>query len=227
MCALLFPSAAGLTVDRVEHGDDGIVVHARGTTAAVSCPDCSTSSTRVHGAYQRRIVDHSVGGRRLSVRLTVRRFRCVTPACVRRTFVEQVEGLSTRYARASPGLAALWRSVAVELGGRPAQRLCRVLAMPVGRTHLLGLIGNPPSPQRAPRILGVDEFADSPSHTGQVCATKSRHCAPLAARLSGLYLRHEGKRVPVRVVEERHPLLEAVLVLVDEVGGSAELHAAR
>ena len=45
----------------------------------------------------------------LFMNLITERFRCRTPGCVRRTFVEQVEGLSTRYARASPGLTALWR----------------------------------------------------------------------------------------------------------------------
>jgi hypothetical protein len=37
------------------------------------------------------------------VKLEVRRFFCDALDCGRRTFVEQIEGLTTRYARAGPG----------------------------------------------------------------------------------------------------------------------------
>ncbi|MGW1564409.1 transposase [Streptomyces sp. NPDC002144] len=33
------------------------------------------------------------------------------------------------------------------------------LQLPTGRTHLLGLLTAPVVPERAPRVLGVDEFA--------------------------------------------------------------------
>ncbi|MFF7890207.1 transposase [Streptomyces sp. NPDC020794] len=45
------------------------------------------------------------------------------------------------------------------VGGRPAVRLCRRLRLAAGRTRLLQLLTAPPAPGRAPRVLGVDEFA--------------------------------------------------------------------
>ncbi|MEU8795745.1 hypothetical protein [Streptomyces sp. NPDC048643] len=49
--------------------------------------------------------------------------------------------------------------MAVELGGRPGERLCRKLKLAAGRTRLVGLLEEPPQPEWAPRVLGVDGFA--------------------------------------------------------------------
>lgn len=98
-------------------------------------------------------------GRTLAIWLSVRRFFCDRASCRRRTFVEQVPDLSERYRRHSVGLRRWMRSIATFLGGRPGERLCRVLQLPTGRTHLLGLLTAPVAPEQAPRVLGVDEFA--------------------------------------------------------------------
>jgi hypothetical protein len=41
----------------------------------------------------------------VEIRLAVRRFFCRAPGCERRIFAEQVEGLTSRYARRTPGEA--------------------------------------------------------------------------------------------------------------------------
>ncbi|MER6922101.1 ISL3 family transposase, partial [Streptomyces spiralis] len=61
------------------------------------------------------------------VRLRVHRYFCDRKSCSRKTFVEQVPGLSERHRRSSTGLTGWLRSIAIELGGRPAARLCRRL----------------------------------------------------------------------------------------------------
>jgi transposase len=141
------------------------VVEAHCSVEELECPDCSTVSRRVHSRYERHLTELPVGGRRVVVRLMVRRFFCDDPGCSRRTFVEQVEGLTTRYARAGPGVKVWWRAVALTLGGRPGMRMCRVLAVPSGRERLLGLLNAPPVPDRSPRVLGVDDFAFRRSRT--------------------------------------------------------------
>ncbi|MDP9612644.1 transposase [Streptomyces demainii] len=100
-----------------------------------------------------------MGSRRVVVRLRVRRYFCDRRSCSRRTFVEQVAGLIERHRRSSVGLTSWPRSIAVELGGGPAARLCHRLRLAVGRTRLLRLLKAPAGPDRAPRVLGVDEFA--------------------------------------------------------------------
>lgn len=106
-----------------------------------------------------RVAERPVMGRTLAIGLSVRRFFCERASCQRRTFVEQVPDLSERYRRNSVGLRRWMQAIATFLGGRPGERLCRVLQLPTGRTHLLGLLTAPVVPEQAPRVLGVDEFA--------------------------------------------------------------------
>ncbi|MFD9910526.1 hypothetical protein [Streptomyces sp. NPDC059063] len=108
---------------------------------------------------------YSTGGRRLMIRLTVRRFFWENTGCRRRTFVEQVQGRTARYARTGLGVKRWWRAVALAAGGRPGARLCSVFAVPSGRGQLLGLLHAPPVPDRASRVLGVDDFACRRSRT--------------------------------------------------------------
>ncbi|WP_414641105.1 transposase family protein [Actinospica sp.] len=68
------------------------------------CPSRGYNSSAVHSGYERSIADTAVGGRRLVIELTVRRFFCRDPACPKKTFVEQVPGLTSRYGRDTLGL---------------------------------------------------------------------------------------------------------------------------
>ncbi|MGW1553043.1 ISL3 family transposase [Streptomyces sp. NPDC002346] len=123
------------------------------------CPDCRKQARRVHRSYQRTLDERPLGSRPVVVRLRVRRYFCDRKRCSRKTFVEQVPGLTERHRRSSTGLTGWLRSIAAELGGRPAARLCRRLRLVAGRTRLLRLLAAPPVEGRAPRVLGVDEFA--------------------------------------------------------------------
>ncbi|MEU6093090.1 ISL3 family transposase [Streptomyces sp. NPDC047085] len=139
-----------------------LVVEAVSTARPGRCPNCRKQARRVHSTYQRTLDERPLGSRRVIVRLRVRRYFCDRKSCSRTTFVEQVPGLSTRYRRSSTGLASWLRSIAIELGGRPAARLCCRLRLTAGRTRLLRLLTAPTAPtvpDRAPRVLGVDEFA--------------------------------------------------------------------
>ncbi|MER5226411.1 ISL3 family transposase [Streptomyces flaveus] len=156
---VFFPEAAGVRVERLEVCADGALILVSSACSSRSCPDCGISSRRVHSRYDRQMDDRPVAGRPVRVRLTVRRFFCDTPTCRRRTFVEQVDGVTEPYQRASSGLRSWLRAVAAELGGRPGARLCRKLSVPAGRMRLLRQMHAPPVPDRAPRVLGVDEFA--------------------------------------------------------------------
>jgi len=77
----------------------------------------------VHGRYQRQLLDAPLAGTPVVIRLTVRRFVCDVAQCVRRTFVEQVPGLTTPHARYSPPLRSALTAVAVALAGRAGARL--------------------------------------------------------------------------------------------------------
>ena len=137
-----------------------VLILARSAAIEAACPGCGAVSRRVHSRYARRLADAPSAGRRTVIRLTVRRFFCPVPACGRRTFAEQVPGLTVRYGRKTAPLAGALRDIAVALAGRAGSRLGAVLGMPASRQVLLRLVMAAPDPAAAsPRVVGVDDFA--------------------------------------------------------------------
>ncbi|MFB7336104.1 hypothetical protein ACFC00_31500 [Streptomyces adustus] len=81
----------------------------------------------MHSRYGRTLADVAVGGRPVLIGLSVRRLFCDSPGCGRRTFAEQVEGLTARYQRRSPLLQHLVEMAGVLLAGRGGARLLQIL----------------------------------------------------------------------------------------------------
>nr|WP_237529027.1 transposase family protein [Streptomyces sp. SID5469] len=120
----------------------------------VACPDCGRGSARVHSRYSRTLADVAVGGRPVVIGLSVRRLFCDGPGCGRRTFTEQVEGLTVRYQRRSPLLQHLVQMAGVLLAGRGGARLLQILKVPLSRTSVLFHLMRLPLPAAAtPRVL--------------------------------------------------------------------------
>jgi transposase len=77
-----------------------------------------------------------------------------------RTFAEQVDGLTTAYARRSPLLRGMLEAIGLALAGRAGARLGEVLGLPVSRSTMLRLVRAIPEPEvGAVAVLGVDDFA--------------------------------------------------------------------
>jgi transposase len=157
---ILLPHLAGVIVEGVEVAAGLLLVLARARAGTAACPACGAVSGRVHSRYARRLADAAIGGRRVVIRLTVRRFFCAFPECKRTTFAEQVTGLTARYARKTPLLAGVLCGIAVALAGRAASRLAGRLDAPASRQVLLRLVMAVPDPAApVPRVLGADDFA--------------------------------------------------------------------
>ena len=103
----------------------------------VACPDCGSGSTRMHSRYSRTLADLAVGGRPLLIGLSVRRLFCDGQRCGRRTFAEQIDGLTVRYQRRTPLLQRLVQIAGVLLAGRGGARLLRLLRTGLSRTSVL------------------------------------------------------------------------------------------
>ena len=146
---VLLPHLAGVIVEGVAAAAGLLLVLARARPGTAACPACGTVSARVHSRYARRLADAAIGGRRVEILLTVRRFFCACPACKRKTFAEQVAGLTTRYARKTPLLAGVLGSIAVALAGRAGSRLAPGLGVPASRQVLLRLVMATPDPEAA------------------------------------------------------------------------------
>jgi transposase len=114
----------------------------------------------VHSRYERRLADAAVAGRRVEIRLRVRRFFCDGEGCGVRTFAEQVAGLTARYARCTALLRSMLESIGLALAGRAGTRLATALGLPATRSTLLRLIRALPDPVIGTvTVLGVDDFA--------------------------------------------------------------------
>jgi transposase len=163
--AALLPHLAALRLNRVWL--KGVRVRIEATTSAerVGCPDCGTLSGRVHSRYVRQLADAGIGGREVTLALTVRRLFCDQSGCRRKTFAEQIPGLTTRHGRRTGPATGVIESVAMALGGHAGARLLDRLAVPVSRMTLLRVIRRVPEPPTVtPQVLGVDDFAQRRGH---------------------------------------------------------------
>ncbi|MFG2369781.1 ISL3 family transposase [Streptomyces mirabilis] len=157
---LLFSSVEGVSVESVEVTETVVRVEARTTARRAACPGCGCWSGRIHGSYLRFPRDLPATGKFVVVSLRVRRFVCAEESCLRKTFAEQVPGLTRRFGRRTERLRATLVSVGLALAGRAGARLTDAFGTPVSRNTLLRLITSLPDPPAAtPRVVGVDEYA--------------------------------------------------------------------
>jgi len=149
-----------VAVARVAIAGEVVTIAATPAAGAGICPECGVASTRVHRRYRRVVEDRPSCGRRVRVGLTVRRFRCGTPGCSRRTFAEQVAGVTAPHRPRVRRLEAVLAAFGAALGGRAGARLAGRAGMPVSRDTLLRLLRrNAPVAPTVPRVLGVDDRA--------------------------------------------------------------------
>ncbi|RSD16346.1 ISL3 family transposase [Amycolatopsis eburnea] len=152
-----------LTDLRAEGGELRGVIHVEASGA--QCPACGTWSARVHGNYTRSVNDLPTVGRRTILTVRVRRFVCEAKQCPRRTFAEQVPGLTRRHSRWSERLRSTVATIGLALAGRAGARLCAALGIKSCRSTVLRRVGELPDPAPSdPRVVGVDEYAQRKGH---------------------------------------------------------------
>jgi hypothetical protein len=118
----VFSGLSALVVENVAGDGDAVVVTARTRQDALPCPVCGTPTAKVHGYHGLRVTDVPVDGRRVVVRLRVRRLVCPVLGCRRQTFREQIPGLLERHQRRTVRLAGQVAQVAREWARRCDQR---------------------------------------------------------------------------------------------------------
>nr|WP_172388094.1 ISL3 family transposase [Streptomyces sp. MNP-20] len=155
----VFSGLSPLVIEDVVDEGERIVVRARTPQDTADCPVCGASSGRVHGYHWRTVADVPVDGRRVVVRVRVRRLVCPTRGC-RHTFREQVPGVLDRYQRRTTRLTRQVKVVVKELAGRAGARLLEILAVHLSRhTALRTLLQIELPVGRAHRVIGIDDFA--------------------------------------------------------------------
>ena len=111
-------------------------------------------------ATRRLLADEPAFGRRVRLRMALRRFLCPESGCPRRIFVEPLGGFAARHARTTTRLARAHLAIGSALGGEAGARLAEKTAMPTSPDTLLRRVkraGARSSP--TPRLVGIDDWA--------------------------------------------------------------------
>src|SRR5690349_20870431 len=110
-------AAAGKEVADWTDTDNRLRVQAISVVGSAVCPDCGGSSSRCHGLLWRTLADSPSFGVPVTLKIQVRRFKCINPACSRRTFSEPLEPLAGRRQRRTWRLRRQHLLVGYALGG--------------------------------------------------------------------------------------------------------------
>jgi len=154
------PLPEGMVIGQVEITPTQLTVEVISTQPCARCPGCGNPSEAVHCQYQRTVHDVPCGGRRVVLRLGVRKFFCRTATCQRKVFAERLPDLVQPWARVSNRLLEELKDIGLSASGEVSERLAPRLGMKVKAPTLLRYLRSISAPTDAPvRVLGIDDFA--------------------------------------------------------------------
>ena len=139
---------------------ESLTVHLAITAPTAACPVCGSDARRVRSRYTRRLDDLPCLGRRVRLRIAVRRFVCPRSDCPRRIFAERLPGFAAPRARTTDRLCQTQTDIGSSLGGEAGSRLASRMGMATSPDTLLRRVkrlkDEPPGP---PRVVGIDDWA--------------------------------------------------------------------
>jgi transposase len=154
------PLPEGMVIGQVEIAEAQLTVEVISTQPFARCPSCGSPSDHVHCQYQRTVHDVPCGGRRVVLRLSVRKFFCRVPTCHRKVFAERLPDLVQPWARVSNRLLEELKALGLAASAQVNERLAPRLGMKVKAPTLLRYIhAIPPPADTSVRVLGIDDFA--------------------------------------------------------------------
>ncbi|MFI1259137.1 transposase family protein [Streptomyces netropsis] len=167
MIAVLFPHFALLRVELIRPTGCTVRIQARGREPSAACPGCGTVSRRVHSGYERKMSDTAISNQQAILQLRVRRFFCGSSDCPKKTFAEQIPGLTFRHGRCTMLLRTVREAIALALGGRAGARLAELRRSESARTRCCGSSG--PCPTR--KSARCESWASTTSRSSGVTTT--------------------------------------------------------
>ena len=130
------------------------------TASQALCPRCGRMSPRVHSRYTRCVADLPWHGIAVKLELHTRRFRCQNTLCATSIFCERLPRVVAHYARKTVRLNAALELIGFTLGGEAGARLAKELGLAVSPDTLLRRLRLASTEEvKAPRVIGVDDFA--------------------------------------------------------------------
>ena len=113
----LLRAPIGSRLVRSEVDDDTLTLGIATTNPNAFCPVCGHETWQVHSRYTRCLAEEPVFGRRVRLRMTIRRFLCSRSGCLRRIFVEPLNTFAAKHARTTTRLAQTHFAIGSALGG--------------------------------------------------------------------------------------------------------------
>src|SRR6266480_283708 len=154
------PLPEGMVIGQVEITQTQLIVEVISTQPCAGCPGCGNLSDSVHCQYQRTVHDVPCGGRKVVLRLSVRKFVCRSATCPRKVFAERLPDLVQPWARVSNRLLEELKAIGLAASAEVSERLTPRLGMKVKAPTLLRYLRTISPPTDAPvRVLGIDDFA--------------------------------------------------------------------
>src|SRR5258706_2090321 len=153
-----FPST--LDLDSIEVQEQTVFVYLHATSPTATCPQCGTAGSRVHSRYQRTIADVAFGGRKLVLKLLVRKWICPEALCSQHIFAERFPEVVQRYARMTDRLIKALQSAGVITNGADAAQIASSFGVPTTAKTIIRRVLQLPLPSEGSvRKVGIDEWA--------------------------------------------------------------------
>jgi transposase len=137
-----------------------VLLQAASSSQSAICPYCQTFSQKQHSMYVRKPQALPCAEASIQLVVSVHRYFCHNPACIRKTFAERIPEIVHFYARRTTHLEALLKCIAFEMSAETASRVCIGLKVQMSPDSLLRLIRKTDiNQEQAVRVLGVDDCA--------------------------------------------------------------------
>src|SRR6266487_137191 len=154
------PLPEGMVIGQVEITQTQLIVEVISTQPCAGCPGCGNLSDSVHCQYQRTVHDVPCGGRKVVLRLSVRKFVCRSATCPRKVFAERLPDLVQPWARVSKRLLEELKAIGLAASAEVSERLAPRLGMKVKAPTLLRYLRTIEDPPKTVvTVLGIDDFA--------------------------------------------------------------------
>ena len=112
-----------LEITEIEMINDVFTITAHCTRKRPSCPLCGTPAERFHSYYLRQVTDLPSGGKRVCLRILVRKCFCDVSTCTRKIFAERLTPFVEPLARVTTRLFQVVQALGLATGGLLGARL--------------------------------------------------------------------------------------------------------
>lgn len=129
------------------------------TSESACCPQCQALSQRIHSRYGRTLADLPCAGRRVVLKVMVRKFVCSTATCSYRIFTERLPKLTQPYARMTNRLRTALQALGLATSGEAGACVAEQLGMPVSAACLIQSLRQLAiAPASTVRVVGIDDW---------------------------------------------------------------------